>query len=396
MLHINYLLILVYNVSKACITPSLLTHLRGFNMRKIKLKLLCLLLIPLALFLHYLFSIFPHASESIYSLNLNKVFIQSLSEITGLFPFSLSELLIYCVIPLCVLYMLYTLWRLFNNTKSWHTILLHFVLNSLVAFSVLYFLFMSMWGFNYLRPHFGETIGIDITKHSALELAELYEYLVAETNALSAQTLRDDDGYMMIPNGYRSVFERAHLGYDEAGKIFPSLAGSYGKPKPVLSSEAMSYTGIAGIYFPFTGEANVNISVLDVSIPATTLHEMAHQRGYANEDEANFIAFLTSMMHPDIDFKYSGYLLALTHTASALAQSDPSLLQELNQNLSVLVVDDIRSNYAFWKKYEGKVEAMSSQMNNAYLKANGVSDGSKSYGRMVDLLLGYYNMYLKE
>ncbi|WP_069997417.1 DUF3810 domain-containing protein [Cellulosilyticum sp. I15G10I2] len=365
-------------------------------MRKIKLKLLCLLLVPFALFLHYLFSIYPHASESFYSLTLNKAFIQSLSKITGLFPFSLSELLIYGIVPLCVSYIIYILWRLYKDTKSWHKILLHFILNTLAALSILYFLFMSMWGFNYLRPHFGETIGIDITKHSTFELAELYTYLIEETNHLSEQTSRDKDGYMVITNGYRSVFERAHLGYNEAAKLFPSLAGNYGRPKPILTSEVMNYTGIAGIYFPFTAEANVNISVLDLSIPATTMHEMAHQRGYANEDEANFIAFVTCKLHPDIDFKYSGYLLALTHTAQALAQDNPSLLQELNRNLSKHVIEDIGRNHAFWKQYEGKVENISSKMNDAYLKVNGISDGTKSYGRMVDLLLGYYTVYVKE
>ena len=370
--------------------------LRGeFYMKSITFKLLGLLLIPFALLLYSIFSMFPHAGEAFYSLSLNKVFIQSLSRLTGLFPFSVSEFLIYLIIPACVIYIIYTLWRLFNTPKSWPIILLHFVLNGLLSFSILYFLFMSMWGYNYLRPHFGETIGIEITAHNTSELAELYSYLVEETNALSEKTSRNAEGVMVIDRGYRSVFERAHLGYDQASKLFPGLEGSYGKPKAIVSSEAMSYTGIGGIYIPFTAEANVNVSLLDISLPSTTMHEMAHQRGYANEDEANFIAFLTCKFHPDIDFQYSGYLLALTHTASALAHDQPALLQELNQDLSSLVIDDIRRHHAFWKQYEGKAEALSSKMNDVYLKVNGVSDGTKSYGRMVDLLLGYYDAYIK-
>lgn len=365
-------------------------------MKKVTLKLLCLLLIPFALLLHYFFSVYPHASESFYSLNLNKAFIQSLSKITGLFSFSLSELIVFGIIPICLFYIIYTLWRIFNNLDAWHTILLHFLLNSLATFSVLYFLFMSMWGFNYLRPHFAETIGVRMTEHKPSELSELYEYLIVETNALSGQVPRDQDGYMIIDNGYRSVFERAHLGYIEASAIFPSLDGNYGRPKPILTSEVMNYTGIAGIYFPFTGEANVNISMLHVSLPSTTMHEMAHQRGYANEDEANFIAFVTCKLHPDVDFQYSGYLSALSHTGFALAQENPYLFKELNQNLSLYVINDINRNYEFWKQYEGKAEKISSKMNDTYLKINGISDGTKSYGRMVDLLLGYYDVYIKE
>ncbi len=365
-------------------------------MKKSKIKFLCILLLPIALLLHYIFSVFPHASESFYSLSINKAFIQSLSKITGLFPFSLSELMIYGVIPFCVFYIIYTLWHLFNDLKAWHKVLLNFLLNTAAFFSAVYFLFMSMWGFNYLRPHFAETIGVQVTEHTSMQLVELYEYLIEATNTLSEKAVRDENGHMMIPDGYRSVFERAHLGYNEASKVFPSLSGNYGKPKPVLASEAMNYTGIAGLYFPFTGEANVNVAVLDVSIPVTTLHEMAHQRGYANEDEANFIAFITSKLHPDIDFQYSGHLLALSHTASALIEEDPYLLQELNKRLSVHVINDIRRNHEFWKQYEGKAEKISSAMNDTYLRANGVSDGTKSYGRMVDLLLGYYDAYIKE
>lgn len=364
-------------------------------MKKFKLRLFCLLLIPFSLLFHYLFSLFPHIGETFYSLKFNKVFIQYLSQLTGVFPFSIFEVSIYFMLLFCVIYLIYLCCSILKYPKHWYKTLANFTLNSLALFSVVYFLFMSMWGFNYLRPHFGQTIGVELTTHSNKELAELYAYLVEKTNSLAESVVRNAEGYMIIPNGYLSVFERSHLGYTEASKTFPILSGYYGNPKPILSSKAMNYTGISGIYSPFTAEANVNIAVLDLSIPATTMHEMAHQRGYANEDEANFIAFLTCKFHPDVDFQYSGYLLALTHTASALAKDNPSLLHELNQNLSSYVINDIRHNYNFWQQYSGKVESISSQMNNIYLQMNGVSDGTKSYGRMVDLLLGYHTIYLK-
>ena len=37
------------------------------------------------------------------------------------------------------------------------------------------------------------------------------------------------------------------------------------------------------------------------------------------------------------------------------------------------------------------ISKVSSKINDSSLKSNGVSDGEKSYGRMVDLLLSYYN-----
>ena len=40
-----------------------------------------------------------------------------------------------------------------------------------------------------------------------------------------------------------------------------------------------------------------------------------------------------------------------------------------------------------WAQYEGPVQEASNAANDAYLKANNQSDGMRSYGRMVDLLL---------
>ena len=52
------------------------------------------------------------------------------------------------------------------------------------------------------------------------------------------------------------------------------------------------------------------------------------------------------------------------------------------------------ANNAFWQQYEGKISEASSRVNDTYLKANSQTDGIQSYGRMVDLLLGYYRSQL--
>ena len=66
----------------------------------------------------------------------------------------------------------------------------------------------------------------------------------------------------------------------------------------------------------------------------------------------------------------------------------------LSKNISEDVLFDLRNNREFWKRYEGKIDDISNEINNTYLKANGVSEGVKSYGKMVDLLLVYYNLFL--
>jgi hypothetical protein len=162
-----------------------------------------------------------------------------------------------------------------------------------------------------------------------------------------------------------------------------------------MLSELMNYTGICGVYFPFTGEANVNVSIPETSLPSTAAHEMAHQRGFSREDEANYISYLACTAHPDINYKYSGVLLALIHSMNALYEDDKPDFYKLSENYSDGVRHDIEELNKFWQKYEGPVERTSDKINNAYLKANNQKDGVRSYGRMVDLLIAEHRQAKK-
>ena len=56
---------------------------------------------------------------------------------------------------------------------------------------------------------------------------------------------------------------------------------------------------------------------------------------------------------------------------------------------------DLEYSRKFWGKYEGQVNKISDNMNNTYLKVNGVKEGTISYGKVVNLLLTYYALYGK-
>ncbi len=333
----------------------------------------------------------PTLIETYYSLGFNKWFLQFLSHCTGFIPLSLFEIGIYSLL-LCLAYrLLVWLYIAFKRTTPFKRHLTKGLLHIFYFGLTLIFLFYWEWGFNYNRVPLRDTLSFTRTTFTTEELGRLYETLIEKANTLRPFVNEDENGYMTIPGGYKSVFARADLGYLELAKLYPIFYGSYGKPKPILASTYMNYTGITGIYSPFTGEANVNVAILPQALPYTTLHEMAHQRGFASEDECNFIAFLACSVHPDVDFEYSGYLLALAYTNNALSSANPELLKQLNTKLSDKVKADIHYNNTFWKHYSGPIEKASSKVNDTYLKANGISDGERSYGRMVDLLLSYYH-----
>lgn len=368
-----------------------------------KMRLLSLFLIPISIFINFTASKFPAIVEKYYSTQLNKVVIQVLSKITAIIPFSLYEITMYLLVFSVLAFIIALVFITVRHTNKVLSFIKNSILNTFSIISVAYFLFVLLWGINYNRLPLQTTLvnnynavnntNISTLSNTTEDLANLYEYLIEKSNKMRTLVHEDDRGVMMTSTDYKGIINRAQIGYNNISNIVPSVSGNYGKPKYVISSNFMCYTGITGIYFPWTGEANVNIAVPDLYIPSTTTHEMAHQRGFASEDEANFLAYLACINHPDVDFKYSGYILALNHTSSALRKVNPERYEELTLKINESVFVDLQNNRDFWKKYEGKVDQISNDFNDAYLKSNGVKEGTQSYGKMVDLLLTYYKLY---
>lgn len=327
--------------------------------------------------------------ERFYATGINKWFNELLSILTGVFDYSFGELIVYAHVIAAPIVAFILLIKVFKGGffKSAFRLIQYA--------SILYIAFMLLWGFNYDRQSISETMGFTVDKYTKEQLYHMTAFLIDEANDLRRYQLEDNSGVMTIKGDYKEIFARAHEGYSELGNTYKVFSGYYGKPKPILASNWMLYTGITGVYFPFTAEANVNVSVPDLLLPATTLHEMAHQRGIAPEDEANFVAYLTAMRHPDRDFNYSGTILALIHAMNALYTQDPDMAMELRETYSEDVNRDVVAYSHFWDAYEGKTNEVADKVNDTYLKTNRQEDGVKSYGLMVDLMLGYYYDYME-
>ncbi len=357
-------------------------------------KLLVLLLIPLSLFLVRLYAANPTGWEKYYSLSFNKIIIQLLSLTFGIFPFSVFELLVALFAIFFVVYFFYSIYNAIKEGKKFYIVLGTYVLNIAVIAAILFTSFQVLWGLNYKRPQFGFNQGLVVTEYTTEELGELYSYLLTQAAKVREDLPVDENGIMQAYGDYRDIFSRAQLGYDQLTDEFYELEGNYGQAKPFYASELLNHTFITGMYSPFTAEPNVNVAIPDMYIPSTTCHEMAHQRGYGFEDQCNFIAYITSIAHPDSDFQYSGYLLGIAYVSNALAASDFDLLIQINQDV---MTDEIRADLdygnAFWDQYRGQIQEAADNVNNTFLQANGVKSGTQSYGQVVDLLLAYYDKY---
>lgn len=355
--------------------------------KKIIGKLAISLLLPLGMALIYIPEKRPALVERLYSEGVYLTIGRMLSSVTGILPFSIAELLFILVPAAFIVYTIIVLIKFFSGRDNSFMLLIEYAVNILVIISIAFFSFVGIWGLNYYRMPFASIANLEVRPASVKELEGLCQALIERANALRASVSTDSEGSMDIPGSSRDILNDCYKGYEVIAHRYPALAGSYGNPKPILLSELMNYTGICGIYFPFTGEANVNVSIPESSLPSTASHEMAHQRGFSREDEANYISYLACTAHPDVNFKYSGILLALANSMNALHQSDQTLYLKLSKNYSKGVLHDLKELNEFWEQYEGPVERTSNRINNTYLKANNQKDGVKSYGRMVDLLI---------
>lgn len=351
-------------------------------------KFFFLLLIPLAILIQRLMSLSPEFTEKYYSRTVYKFIMQPISLLTGLVPFSVADvaiILIVIYIPIRLIFLIVNVFRTGEKRRF-----LTFLSNIVMVGSLWFFTQVMVWNINYERLPFPVNAGITVEDSSVDDLEDLCRFLINNTNELREQVSQDDNGIMTVEGGYKSVLNRAQQGYIALEQIYPFLEGSYGRPKPVLLSRLMSHTNIIGIYSCLTGEANVDVDIPLMDIASTALHEMAHQRGFAREDEANFLAYAACTAHPDVDFKYSGSALALQFSMNALYAEDSDRYFNLIKEYSEGYQRDLENRYAYWEQFQGITKEAASKMNDTFLKLNGQEDGVKSYGRMVDLLLAEY------
>ena len=246
--------------------------------------------------------------------------------------------------------------------------------------------FVLLAGVNYSRDSYADISGLPVQEASAAELEAMCTDLAALANRQAAALPGRDENDGMAPT--RDVGAAVEAAYRTAAVHQPQLGGDYARPKRMYGSFMMSRLQLTGVFFPFTVEANYNGLVPASNVPFTAAHEMAHLRGFMREDEANYIAWTVCRVSDDPAVRYSGTLLSLIHAGNALYGADPAAYHRLLESYNDLVRRDMAENNTYWAQFDDTVLSRAEEkVNDAYLKANGQSDGTRSYGRMVDLLL---------
>ena len=307
-------------------------------------------------------------------------------------PFSAGEILCLCLIFLAVVYVVRTIYLLIRRPGKLKRMLRRIAV-AVSAVLIVYCGFTLLWGINYYGTSFSEQAGLTRRGATTEELYTLTSAFADKLNELADSVSRDEDG--LFCETVSDIFESSEGLYDGIVEEYPFLDAPDRTPKRLLISRLMSYAGFTGFYFPFTGEANLNIDAPACLIPATVAHELSHQRGVTDEDEANFVAVMACLRSDDPVYQYSGCLLAYIHLSNALYEADSSLSQEIRSTLDDNVRADLKANNAYWDEMESSsagetVKNAAESAYDSFASSYGEEDVMERYEACVELLVAYY------
>ena len=334
----------------------------------------------------YLIFMLSEPFSDFFNRYVSSVFRAILAHLTSWIPFSLAEFMLI-LIPVWVFLISRAV------IKKYGSSLKETFMGILCVLSILGIVF-SVFTLNFAAGYRGSTLDkkleINRQKVSAEELYDTSLILIEGIESSVEAVCFENGGFSVMPYNYSGMNEKLLEAYDSAAQKYGFIQKLDSRLKPVMLSEPMSYTHITGVYTFFTGEANINVNFPDYCVVYTAAHELAHQRGIAREDEANFMAFLICLESDDPYVRYCGYLNLYEYVASALSRADRDLFNLSYSQLPETVKGELRAYSSFYEKYEHSTASkVSETVNNTFLTSQG-TPGTKSYGMVVDLAVAYY------
>lgn len=328
----------------------------------------------------------PAFIEQYYSNGIYPYISSFFRIILGWLPVSVGDMLISVLLFLILRFLFLLIKNKFKNFLP--------KLVKVIAFcSVIYFCFYLFWGLNYYREPLAKNLGFIQSKYTTNQLEEVTNHIIRKLNEHQFNITKCDTLPVQNPYSAKEMYAIAPKGYLNLSKDYPQLVYNHSSIKSSLMSKLQAYNGTSGYLNPLTGEAQVNNLVPKTSYPTTTCHEMAHQIGFAAENEANFVGFLAANYNDDVYFKYASYRMAFGYCISEIRKRDVELSKKMWQKVNKGIIKDFNSSYQFWKSYQNIFEPIVKKGYSAYLKSNKQAKGTDSYNYVVDLLIAHYQKY---
>jgi hypothetical protein len=286
----------------------------------------------------------------------------------GQIPLSIGDILYF--IAVLVLIAVHIRWAYFLiRFRSHKQFLWSSLLNTVIAFGLIYLLFFIGWGGNYYKPALVQYWNLNTLMADKDSTLVTYDrFLIKQLNILSLH-------YEDVP--FKKVDQRAQDYYKLYTSTRTRLCGL--RVKPSIYGYFMQYLGIQGYYNPFTGEAQVNRFLPSFMLPFVVCHEMAHQSGIGAEDDANLLSYALCITSNDKDFAYSGYFNIWMYTHNRVRQMDSLKAKDLLATLNPVSKSQLDTLRAIRRRYRSTLNEFSSTVYDEYLKLHNQSGGIDSY-----------------
>jgi hypothetical protein len=361
--------------------------LRPIKLFQNKKRTALFVLLALCIIIH-IFSYDTSLVEKAYATGVYPYIGKSLRFISGEFSFSVGDIF-YTVFGAWMLYGIIRFFIKLFRRKITRQYLRSAVFTMVFTGSIIYILFNVLWGLNYNRQGIAQQLQLNVSqKYSTQTLDLLTKNLIAKVNA-NRLALGNNAPY---PNS-ATLYSEAIQAYDSVEKTYPFLHYETKSIKTPVYNALGAYLGYSGYYNPFTGEAQVNTVLPKFVLPYVACHEMAHQIGYATEDEANFTSYLAASSSGDALFKYSAYLELYEYADLELWYRDSSLAKNNYHALDTLVKKDLHYLRDYLKAHENPVGTFVMKLYNQYLKANKQPQGINTYNAVTAWLIAYEKKY---
>lgn len=346
-------------------------------------------LVALCVLLH-IFSRYTNLVETLYSNTFYRNYSFFLRSLFGRVPFSIGDIL-YGFIFAWLLWKIAGRIKKFRNkpasiSKNSWSILIYKIT---VMLCILYLVFNISWGINYNRHGIASQLGLKLEKYSLAELKELNCLLQEKVVSSKAVLIKQNITYPETAQLFSKVGET----YSIAAQRYSFLSYKPPSMKSSMWGWLGSYMGFTGYYNPFTGEAQINTSVPKFLQPFIACHEAAHQAGYAKEQEANFVGYLTASLSPDTLFRYSVYLDLFVYANRNLYRSDSTSAQLYVKELSPAVLHDLKEWKEFNRRHKSWLEPVFRLMYGIFLKGNQQPEGLLSYDEVTGFMIAYYKEF---
>jgi hypothetical protein len=332
---------------------------------------------------------YPDWIERNYSRGIFPIIAKVQRILFGWLPVSAGDLF-YGFLILVILYKTFQFFKAIYKKQLTRQYFIDGLQQIIFFFLFVYVFFNLLWGLNYNRRGIAHQLGLEVKKYSLADLDTLTTVLQNRLNYYAGfVTEAQRDSFARK----KRLFAGATDAYGELGKKYPFLKYNVQSIKPSIYSYLGNYLGFQGYYNPFSGEGQVNTTIPRFLEPFVTTHEIAHQLGYAKENEANFVGFLACRSYESDVFRYSVYFDLYNYAINEIFHQDTAMAKAFQEKRHPQVVKDVRELRSFYSRYNNFIQDAVSWGYGNFLKANNQPAGKRSYNEVVAWLIAYYKRF---